>query len=191
MLYDGRSTSPCGSCCLSDNGKEMKSDGVQSASSGEPADEAAKFRIRSRSTDVTGDVIIANGSLTADQPDSEAHVSWTWEDLVKEQKDDKDIGPILGWIQEGSEQPPWETVALHSADTKALWNMWPRLSVRDGVLKRRFEEADGLSNRWQIIIPKKYRYEFMELAHGGMTGGHLAFALVFRREHFGPCGKRT
>jgi len=44
------------------------------------------------------------------------------------------------------------------------------------VLKRRFEEIDGLNNNWQIILPKRYRYEFMQLAHEGMTGGHLAYA---------------
>jgi len=26
---------------------------------------------------------------------------------------------------------------------------------------------------WQIVLPKVYRKEFMEIAHGGITGGHL------------------
>ena len=119
--------------------------------------------MRSRSTDVTGSISVTNTSQTIEQPDPNAHVSWTWEDLVKEQKDDKDIGTILKWMQEGPEQPPWNAVALCSADTKALWNMWPRLTVRDGALKRRYEEVDGLSNHWQIVLPKKYRFKFMKM----------------------------
>jgi transposase InsO family protein len=51
--------------------------------------------------------------------------------------------------------------------------MWTRLSIQEGVLKRRFEEINDSYHRWQVIIPKKYRYEFLEIAHGGMTGGHL------------------
>lgn len=41
------------------------------------------------------------------------------------------------------------------------------------MLKRRFESADGREVRWQIVWPTKFRQQFMELAHGGMTGGHL------------------
>jgi len=53
--------------------------------------------------------------------------------------------------------------------------MWQRLSIRDGVLKRKFEEVNGIGERWQIILPEKLRKEFMTIAHGGMTGGHLGY----------------
>jgi len=149
---------------------------VQQAFVGEPADDAEGFQVMSRDTEIAGDAAVMHGPTVVDQPDPDAVVSWTWEDIIKEQKDDKDIGPILDWINRESEQPPWERVALQSAETKALWNMWPRLAVRDGVLKRRFEEIDGLNNNWQIILPKRYCYRFMQLAHEGMTGGHLAHA---------------
>jgi len=89
---------------------------------------------------------------------------------------DKEIGPILSWLAEGPEQPPWEKVALSYSETKTLWAMCTRLSIQDGVLRRRFEEIDGLNIRWQILIPKKYRYEFLKIAHEGMTGGHLGYA---------------
>ena len=42
-----------------------------------------------------------------------------------------------------------------------------------GVLKRRFESADGLTVRWQVVLPTLLREEFLGLAHGGMTGGHF------------------
>jgi transposase InsO family protein len=45
--------------------------------------------------------------------------------------------------------------------------------VRDGLLKRRFESIDGTTERWQVIWPRKLRSEFLKIAHGGMTGGHL------------------
>ena len=34
-------------------------------------------------------------------------------------------------------------MALASHDVKKLWAQWPRLAVKDGLLKRRFDEANG------------------------------------------------
>jgi len=53
--------------------------------------------------------------------------------------------------------------------------MWPRLSIRDGVLKRKFEDKDGKNEHWQTVLPAVYREEFLRLANEGMTGGHLGF----------------
>jgi len=92
------------------------------------------------------------------------------------QENDKEIGHIIKWLQASPEQPKWEEVALKPSDTKTLWHMWPRLYLQDGVLRRRFVMIDGENDRSQIILPKAYREEFLRLAHGGMTGGHLGFA---------------
>jgi len=102
MLYDEGS--------VPSNRKEKeKLVAVQQAFFGEPADDAEGFQIMSRATETAGDAAVMHGPTVLDQPDPEAVVSWTWEDIIKEQKDDKDIGPILDWINRGSEQPPWET----------------------------------------------------------------------------------
>jgi hypothetical protein len=98
---------------------------------------------------------------------------WSWEGLRTAQKEDPDIGGIIQFLQESTQKPDWKTVALRSRDAKVLWQMWSRLSIRDGLLKRKFEEADGTSIRWQIVWPKKLREEFLAIAHGGMTGGHM------------------
>jgi transposase InsO family protein/predicted aspartyl protease len=127
-----------------------------------------------RSQEERGKIAVEDVAATADVPSSEVHMSWTWDDLKAAQKEDKDIGCIIEWMTEKTEQPPWSYVALKSDDTKTIWNMWPRLALRDGALKRRFEEVDGTQERWQIILPKVFRKEFMEIAHTGMTGGHLA-----------------
>ena len=106
----------------------------------------------------------------------EQRVSWSWEDLEAAQRADPETGPIISWLLEKPEQPPWDSVTLKSSGTKTLWRMWSRLSIRDNILKRRFEEVDGCNERWQIVLPGVYRSEFMQIAHGGMTGGHLGSA---------------
>ena len=64
-------------------------------------------------------------------------------------------------------------MSLQSENVKTLWASWPRLAVRDGLLKRRFESADGTTVRWQIVWPQVLIEDFMKIAHGRMTGGHL------------------
>jgi len=41
------------------------------------------------------------------------------------------------------------------------------------LLKRWFESKDGKSERWQIVWLRELRTEFLTIAHGGMTGGHM------------------
>jgi len=77
-------------------------------------------------------------------------------------------------MENNKEKPEWEKVALSCQCVKMQWNQWTRLSIRDGLLKRRFKAADGLSSHWQIIWPASMKDEFLQVAHhGGMTGGHL------------------
>jgi len=107
----------------------------------------------------------ANGELTVFQ--------WSLDGIRKAQREDKDIKLFMDWLQQSNVKPPWETVALCSIDVKTLWAQWPRLAVKDGPWKRRFESADGLSVYWQVVWPCSIRGEFLRLAHGGMNGGHF------------------
>ena len=68
-------------------------------------------------------------------------------------------------LQSSQVKPRWEDVALKSTDVKTLWRMWSQLSIRDGLLKRRFESAD--------IDVLEFREGFLSVAHGGMVGGQL------------------
>jgi len=77
-------------------------------------------------------------------------------------------------IRNSSGKTPWESVATQSRDVKILWNMWPRLQIRNGLLRRRFESPDGTSTVWQAVLPSTLREEYLTVVHGGMIGGHLA-----------------
>ena len=41
-------------------------------------------------------------------------------------------------------------------------------------MKRRFETPDGLSVKWQIVLPASLRQDFLMTIHTGMSGAHLA-----------------
>jgi hypothetical protein len=105
--------------------------------------------------------------------DTQGVMPWSWNGLKAAQRQDEEIGYIMGLLEKSPEKPCWEDIALKSSSIKTLWHMWSRLAMRDGLLKRKFESPDGLSERWQIVWPKSLRTEFLTIAHGGMTGGHL------------------
>jgi hypothetical protein len=118
-----------------------------------------------------GDEVFDAG-LVQDFVDDEI-LPWSFEGLLQAQKNDTDIAFLLQLLELSQEKPSWDDVALKTSDVKTLWGMWPRLSMRRGLLMRRFEAVDGLSVTWQIVLPKVLRHEFLCVAHGGMTGGHL------------------
>jgi transposase InsO family protein len=116
-------------------------------------------------------------------------VSWSFEELIQAQKDDKEINCIIQWFEESTEPPDWDKVTMKSACVKTLWSMWPRLRIQDGILKRRFEDVNGKDENWQIILPRVYRIEFMRIAHSGMTGGHMGYrktAAAIQRRAYWP-----
>ena len=105
---------------------------------------------------------------------SDAVLSWSMNDLAAAQRADPDIGFLIELMENNSQKPPWESVALKSSDVRTLWRMWSRLQIRDRLLKRRFESADGSSSHWQVVWPASLRTEFLTMVHEGMSGGHLA-----------------
>jgi len=60
-------------------------------------------------------------------------------------------------MKDSSEQPDWENVTLKSSSVKTLWSLWTRLQIRDGILKRKFEDVVGRLESWQIVLPHIYR----------------------------------
>ena len=98
---------------------------------------------------------------------------WSLDSLRQAQRSDHVIGIIVKFLESGDERPPWKVVEPLSSDVKTLWKIWARLKMCDNVLCRRFESVDGQSEIWHVVLPKALRGEFLTLAHGNMTGGHL------------------
>ena len=86
--------------------------------------------------------------------------SWSLEGIQAEQRADPVIGKVIEFLEKDTEKPPWDQVALLSRDFKCLLMQWPRLAIRDGLLKRQFESVDGLSVCWQVVWPASHRSVF-------------------------------
>jgi len=99
--------------------------------------------------------------------------SWSHDGLCAAQRVDPDVGFVIRQMEGNKVKPEWEEVALSSRSVKILWNQWLRLAIQDGLLKRRFEAADGASVHWEVVWPASMKDELLQVAHAGMTGGHL------------------
>ena len=97
------------------------------------------------------------------------------------QREDAALGPVLRWMEEGSEKPPWERVAAYGPETKALWQQWEALGVKEGVLHKKWESSDGTSIVWQVILPKKMREDVVREAHSGKVSGHFGVKKTYAR----------
>ena len=92
------------------------------------------------------------------------------------------------------EKPDWKDVELLSVTSKTLWHEWDRLSLRDGLLYRKWTPVCGAADIiWQIVLPEVYRADFIRATHTGMTGGHLGRSKTeeqVRRRAYWPCWRQ-
>ena len=56
---------------------------------------------------------------------------------------------------------------------KSCWAQLKSLELRDGVLVRHWESADGQKKTAQVIIPQSKVKEVLTDMHRGTSGGHL------------------
>jgi len=94
----------------------------------------------------------------------------SFKDLHFAQKADPDISYIMHLMENYTERPCWEAPTNQTYDFRALWEMWPRLKIWNGILYRRFVLSDGSVTTWQAILPKQLRQEFLHK----MLNGHLS-----------------
>jgi hypothetical protein len=107
-----------------------------------------------KDTAIMTDELQENGQLSEHDSPINANLPWSLDGLRAAQREDADIGFVIQLLQNHEAKPDWETVALQSKDVKTLWSMWPRLAVRDGLLKRRYEDVNSREERWQVVCRK-------------------------------------
>jgi len=113
-------------------------------------------------TDVTPEFVLAVG----DNP-------FASDQIRQAQSDDIDISAVLGWMETNDQAPPWTVANQHQEEARILWAQWDSLVCLDHVLYRKFQRADGTVHRYQVVMPKTLRKEFIRHSHEGVTGGHL------------------
>jgi hypothetical protein len=101
--------------------------------------------------------------------------------IIKEQRKDEAIGPLIERIDKKLEKHKVCEISLYSAEFKRYWGQWESLKVMGGVLYRKYESADGTSFHWQVILPKSLREGFLMKVHNDKTAGHLGIDKTRKR----------
>jgi len=93
--------------------------------------------------------------------------------ILAEQRRDPDLKVILELLQKGQRKPEWDEITSTSVVTKALWQQWNCLAVRNGALWRRFDQHNGQLVMWQLVIPFCLRRTIFRLIYEGIIGGRM------------------
>ena len=132
-----------------------------------------------QSNTTTADVPIASPLPVA--AISLGHESHSPREIRVKQLNDADIKPVIKWMEENVEKPPWEVIAPHSQTTKVYCAQWQSLKLTDGVLYRIWETPSGDATVVQLVLPKSMRHEVLQQLHNAKTSGHLGVAKTLGR----------
>ena len=107
--------------------------------------------------------------------------NWDRLELHDGQVRDPEIGLIMAAIEDGQGRPPWAKVASESQAVKTLWGQWNRLSIRNTLLYRRWEDESGQKVRWQLVVPVELRHEVLQHTHDSPAAGHMGVHRTIER----------
>ena len=83
-----------------------------------------------------------------------------------------EVGPVFNLISKNL-QFTWDNFSNTSGSTKQLLMDRNRLSIRSGLLYRKWEDKAGRGFWYQLVLPSKYRQEVMTYLHDRASAGHL------------------
>ena len=96
----------------------------------------------------------------------------TPEQLVEEQMNDLDIGPILSAKKTGIKPTNVEMVTQSPA-TRHYWIIWDSLESLKGVLFKRFQKANGSDSYCQMVVPRSLKRDILHQMHDSIVSGHM------------------
>ncbi|KAJ8946169.1 hypothetical protein NQ318_004422 [Aromia moschata] len=105
---------------------------------------------------------------------------WSSEEVMKSQKKDNDLRLIRNWVKNGV-RPTWQEVSRYGTTIKGYWAQWNSLSLRDGLLHRKWESPDGVSAVYQLVLPKARIHQVLEELHSSPSGGHFGVTRTLAR----------
>lgn len=176
---DAMSRRPCNNCKHCDRLETMDRMSTVEGSTDVTASQ------RSGDQDSLNEVLQPKGQLScravAFDADSLVNVVSTPEELKEYQLKDEDLKPIISWLEESENRPPWDAVSAYSGVTKAYWAQWKSLCLEQGLLVRLWETPSGDSVVKQIVVPKALQKRVLECLHGTIPTGHFGVAKTLGR----------
>ena len=110
--------------------------------------------------------------------DGIALTGWTQEESEELQSLDEDISVVSNWVAEG--QKPKVTPAQGSEVLCTFYNIFDSLSLKNGLLCRRWIDETGEENH-QIVVPQFFKGNVLREMH--LRAGHSGISKTFASLH--------
>ena len=94
------------------------------------------------------------------------------QDLLRLQREDTDIGPIILAMESGK-RPSSQEMVTRSPACRHYWILWDSLVLRDGILFKKFLKRDKTGEYLQFIVPSSMKKEILFQMHDSLLSGHL------------------
>ena len=75
-------------------------------------------------------------------------------ELREKQLGDPAMSKVIGWLESGKDRPTWRELSTESEWIKTLWGAWNQLCMKDGVLRKKWEDYTGRTVLFLMVIPK-------------------------------------
>ena len=105
----------------------------------------------------------------------------TLKQIREEQLKDCTMNLIMTTLESGEDRPEWKTVSSAAPDLKAYWSVWNLLYIKDGVLCRKWVDANTADFTPRIILPPSLRDLCINELHNSKAAGHLGYTKTLRR----------
>ena len=100
--------------------------------------------------------------------------------IAAAQRADRALAPVITALEAG-QKPSKDERKTYREETLSLVSQWERLSLRDGLLYRRYEPPTPLPPIWQLVLPAELRKEVLHQLHDLRVTGHLGIRRTVHR----------
>ena len=87
---------------------------------------------------------------------------WELSEIKETQSNDQNLSFIHLCIEKGLDKPDWNQVSGENTIVKTLWNQYARLKVINWVLYRKWIDANGITNKMQMLVPESLKEEILK-----------------------------
>ena len=102
-----------------------------------------------------------------------AEPTYNYTQIREEQLKDDTMAPLIPLLENQQARPPWENVSPGPPALKTYWAQWNLLAIRDNVLCRKWESADGMEIKWLVVLPTPLRHKVLQELHDSKSAGHM------------------
>ena len=97
---------------------------------------------------------------------------WSVDAIAQAQREDPDIGPVLGQYLKKRKKPPMRELQSLSSTSSAIWARCELIEVADGVLCIRSEKISP-PRQHRVVLPASLVQSARKECHDAVAGGHL------------------